>query len=219
MSEKTKISINNNDFNVFNIKKYDINHLPYSLRVLMENYLRNESNNENFDKIIEKFTKWNGNAGDNTELTFYPSRVIMQDFTGVPAVVDLASMRDAMTSLDASKADAVNPQCQTDLIIDHSVMVDHFGTSESKDLNTKLEYERNTERYKLLKWGQQAFKNLRIVPPNNGIIHQINIEYIARVIYEKEGQLYPDTVVGTDSHTTMVNGLGVLGWGVGGNRS
>jgi len=216
MSEKTKISINNNDFNVFNIKKYDINHLPYSLRVLMENYLRNESNNENFDKIIEKFTKWNGYAGDNTELTFYPSRVIMQDFTGVPAVVDLASMRDAMTSLDASKADAVNPQCQTDLVIDHSVMVDHFGTSESKDLNTKLEYERNTERYKLLKWGQQAFKNLRIVPPNNGIIHQINIEYIARVIYEKEGQLYPDTVVGTDSHTTMVNGLGVLGWGVGG---
>ena len=140
----------------------------------------------------------------------------MQDFTGVPAVVDLASMRDAMTSLDESKADAVNPQCQTDLVIDHSVMVDHFGTSDSKDLNTKLEYERNTERYKLLKWGQQAFKNLRIVPPNNGIIHQINIEYIARVIYEKEGQLYPDTVVGTDSHTTMVNGLGVLGWGVGG---
>jgi aconitate hydratase len=216
MSEKSEITINNNNFEVFNIKKYQINHLPYSLRVLMENYLRNESDNIMFDSIIEKFTKWNGNADANTELTFYPSRVIMQDFTGVPAVVDLASMRDAMTSLDESKADAVNPQCQTDLVIDHSVMVDHFGTSDSKDLNTKLEYERNTERYKLLKWGQQAFKNLRIVPPNNGIIHQINIEYIARVIYEKEGQLYPDTVVGTDSHTTMVNGLGVLGWGVGG---
>ena len=129
-------------------------------------------------------------------------------------MVDLASMRDAMKSLDASKSDAVNPQCQTDLAMDHSVMVDHFGTSESKDLNTKLEYERNTERYKLL--NEKAFKNLRIVPPNNGIIHQINIEYIARVIYEKEGMLYPDTVVGTDSHTTMVNGLGVLGWGVGG---
>ena len=140
----------------------------------------------------------------------------MQDFTGVPAVVDLASMRDAMKSLDASKSDVVNPQCQTDLVIDHSVMVDHFGSSESKDLNTKLEYERNTERYKLLKWGQQAFKNLRIVPPNNGIIHQINIEYIAKVVFEKDGKLYPDTVVGTDSHTTMVNGLGVLGWGVGG---
>jgi len=216
MSEKSEITINNNNFDVFNINKYQINHLPYSLRVLMENYLRNESDNNKFDSIIEKFTKWNGSADANTELTFYPSRVIMQDFTGVPAVVDLASMRDAMTSLDESKADAVNPQCQTDLVIDHSVMVDHFGTSDSKDLNTKLEYERNTERYKLLKWGQQAFKNLRIVPPNNGIIHQINIEYIARVIYEKEGQLYPDTVVGTDSHTTMVNGLGVLGWGVGG---
>ncbi len=216
MSEKSEITINNNNFEVFNIKKYQINHLPYSLRVLLENYLRNESDNIMFDSIIEKFTKWNGSADANTELTFYPSRVIMQDFTGVPAVVDLASMRDAMTSLDESKADAVNPQCQTDLVIDHSVMVDHFGTSDSKDLNTKLEYERNTERYKLLKWGQQAFKNLRIVPPNNGIIHQINIEYIARVIYEKEGQLYPDTVVGTDSHTTMVNGLGVLGWGVGG---
>ncbi len=216
MSEKSEISINNNNFNVFNINQYQIEHLPYSLRVLMENYLRNESDNENFNTIIDKFVKWNGSADANTEITFYPSRVIMQDFTGVPAVVDLASMRDAMIALDESKADAVNPQCQTDLVIDHSVMVDHFGTSESKDLNTKLEYERNTERYKLLKWGQQAFKNLRIVPPNNGIIHQINIEYIARVIYEKEGQLYPDTVVGTDSHTTMVNGLGVLGWGVGG---
>ena len=216
MSEKTEISINNSNFRIFNIKKYKIDHLPYSLRVLMENYLRNESDNSKFESIIDKFINWDGSADKNTELTFYPSRVIMQDFTGVPAVVDLASMRDAMKSLDASKSDVVNPQCQTDLVIDHSVMVDHFGTSESKDLNTKLEYERNTERYKLLKWGQQAFKNLRIVPPNNGIIHQINIEYIARVIYEKEGTLYPDTVVGTDSHTTMVNGLGVLGWGVGG---
>ena len=216
MSGKTEISINNSNFRIFNINKYKIDHLPYSLRVLMENYLRNESDNSKFESIIDKFINWDGSADKNTELTFYPSRVIMQDFTGVPAVVDLASMRDAMKSLDASKSDVVNPQCQTDLVIDHSVMVDHFGTSESKDLNTKLEYERNTERYKLLKWGQQAFKNLRIVPPNNGIIHQINIEYIARVIYEKEGMLYPDTVVGTDSHTTMVNGLGVLGWGVGG---
>ena len=216
MSEKTEISINNSNFHIFNINKYKIDNLPYSLRVLMENYLRNEKDNPNFQSIIDKFTSWDGSADTSTELTFYPSRVIMQDFTGVPAVVDLASMRDAMKSLDSTKADAVNPQCQTDLVIDHSVMVDHFGSSESKDLNTKLEYERNTERYKLLKWGQQAFKNLRIVPPNNGIIHQINIEYIARVIYEKDGNLYPDTVVGTDSHTTMVNGLGVLGWGVGG---
>ena len=216
MSEKSELSINNNTYQTFNINNFEVNHLPYSLRVLMENYLRNESDNPNFNSIIEKFTNWDGKADKNTEITFYPSRVIMQDFTGVPAVVDLASMRDAMKSLDASKTDAVNPQCQTDLVIDHSVMVDHFGSSDSKDLNTKLEYERNTERYKLLKWGQQAFKNLRIVPPNNGIIHQINIEYIAKVVFEKDGSLYPDTVVGTDSHTTMVNGLGVLGWGVGG---
>lgn len=216
MSEKSELSINNNTYQTFNINNFEVNHLPYSLRVLMENYLRNESDNSNFNSIIEKFTNWDGGVDKDTEITFYPSRVIMQDFTGVPAVVDLASMRDAMKSLDASKTDAVNPQCQTDLVIDHSVMVDHFGSSDSLDLNTKLEYERNTERYKLLKWGQQAFKNLRIVPPNNGIIHQINIEYIARVVYEKDGCLYPDTVVGTDSHTTMVNGLGVLGWGVGG---
>ncbi len=216
MPEKSELSINNNTYQTFNINNFEVNHLPYSLRVLMENYLRNESDNPNFNSIIEKFTNWDGKADKNTEITFYPSRVIMQDFTGVPAVVDLASMRDAMKSLDASKIDAVNPQCQTDLVIDHSVMVDHFGSSDSKDLNTKLEYERNTERYKLLKWGQQAFKNLRIVPPNNGIIHQINIEYIAKVVFEKDGSLYPDTVVGTDSHTTMVNGLGVLGWGVGG---
>jgi len=216
MPEKSELSINNNTYQTFNINNFGVNHLPYSLRVLMENYLRNESDNPNFNSIIEKFINWNGEADKDTEITFYPSRVIMQDFTGVPAVVDLASMRDAMKSLDASKTDAVNPQCQTDLVIDHSVMVDHFGSSDSKDLNTKLEYERNTERYKLLKWGQQAFKNLRIVPPNNGIIHQINIEYIAKVVFEKDGCLYPDTVVGTDSHTTMVNGLGVLGWGVGG---
>ena len=127
MSDKSEISINNNNFEVFNINKYQIDHLPYSLRVLMENYLRNESDNENFNSIVDKFTQWNGSANSNTELTFYPSRVIMQDFTGVPAVVDLASMRDAMTSLDESKADAVNPQCQTDLVIDHSVMVDEYA--------------------------------------------------------------------------------------------
>mgnify|MGYP001297552354 FL=1 len=165
--------------------------------------------------VIKKFQSWNGSVEDQTEITFYPSRVIMQDFTGVPAVVDLASMRDAVKSLNGDPS-LINPQCQTDLIIDHSVMVDHYGTSDSKDLNTQLEYKRNIERYRLLKWGQGAFKNLRIVPPNNGIIHQINIEYISKVIFNKNNTLYPDTVVGTDSHTTMVNGLGVLGWGVGG---
>ena len=200
---------------IYNISKVDISHLPYSLRVLLENYVRNTPTNQLDENIIEKFTSWNGEVEDQTELTFYPSRVIMQDFTGVPAVVDLASMRDAVKRLNGDPS-LINPQCQTDLVIDHSVMVDHYGSDNSRDLNTKLEYKRNIERYRLLKWGQSAFKNLRIVPPNNGIIHQINIEYISRVIFEKQKIVYPDTVVGTDSHTTMVNGLGVLGWGVGG---
>ena len=200
---------------IFNINKVEISHLPYSLRVLFENYVRNTPSDQINQSVIKKFLDWNGSAKDQTELTFYPSRVIMQDFTGVPAVVDLASMRDAVKKLNGDPS-LINPQCQTDLVIDHSVMVDHYGTSDSRDLNTKLEYQRNIERYRLLKWGQGAFENLRIVPPNNGIIHQINIEYISRVIFEKNDLVYPDTVVGTDSHTTMVNGLGVLGWGVGG---
>tara|TARA_B100001057_G_scaffold9243_1_gene8464 strand:- start:6952 stop:9549 length:2598 start_codon:yes stop_codon:yes gene_type:complete len=200
---------------IFNINKVEISHLPYSLRVLFENYVRNTPSDQINQSVIREFLDWNGSAKDQTELTFYPSRVIMQDFTGVPAVVDLASMRDAVKKLNGDPS-LINPQCQTDLVIDHSVMVDHYGTSDSKDLNTKLEYQRNIERYRLLKWGQGAFENLRIVPPNNGIIHQINIEYISRVIFEKNDLIYPDTVVGTDSHTTMVNGLGVLGWGVGG---
>ena len=200
---------------IFNINKAEISHLPYSLRVLLENYIRNTPQNNIDSNVIDRFLQWNGTVDSQTELTFFPSRVIMQDFTGVPAVVDLASMRDAVKKLNGDPS-LINPQCQTDLVIDHSVMVDHYGTEDSKDLNTKLEYQRNLERYRLLKWGQGAFENLRIVPPNNGIIHQINIEYISRVIFEKKELVYPDTVVGTDSHTTMVNGLGVLGWGVGG---
>ena len=200
---------------IFNINKAEISHLPYSLRVLLENYIRNTPQNNIDSNVIDRFLQWNGIVDSQTELTFFPSRVIMQDFTGVPAVVDLASMRDAVKKLNGDPS-LINPQCQTDLVIDHSVMVDHYGTEDSKDLNTKLEYQRNLERYRLLKWGQGAFENLRIVPPNNGIIHQINIEYISRVIFEKKELVYPDTVVGTDSHTTMVNGLGVLGWGVGG---
>ena len=202
-----------NKYSIYDISKIDVKHLPYSLRVLLENYVRN--NKHISEEVINKFQSWDGNIEDQTEITFYPSRVIMQDFTGVPAVVDLASMRDAVKALNGDPS-LINPQCQTDLVIDHSVMVDHYGTADSKDLNTQLEYKRNIERYRLLKWGQGAFENLRIVPPNNGIIHQINIEYISQVIFNKDNNLYPDTVVGTDSHTTMVNGLGVLGWGVGG---
>ena len=169
---------------IFNINKAEISHLPYSLRVLLENYIRNTPQNNIDSNVIDRFLQWNGTVDSQTELTFFPSRVIMQDFTGVPAVVDLASMRDAVKKLNGDPS-LINPQCQTDLVIDHSVMVDHYGTEDSKDLNTKLEYQRNLERYRLLKWGQGAFENLRIVPPNNGIIHQINIEYISRVIFEK----------------------------------
>jgi aconitate hydratase len=214
MDFKDYLNQGEQQYTIYNINKESIGHLPYSLRVLFENYVRNNGKKSS-QEVIEKFLSWSGNAGNQTELTFYPSRVIMQDFTGVPAVVDLASMRDAVKKLNGDPS-LINPQCQTDLVIDHSVMVDHYGTSDAKDLNTKLEYQRNIERYRLLKWGQGAFKNLRIVPPNNGIIHQINIEYISQVIFDKNKTLYPDTVVGTDSHTTMVNGLGILGWGVGG---
>ena len=213
MDFKDYLEESGNKYSIFDISKTNIRHLPYSLRVLFENYIRN--NKLVSKNVIKKFESWNGSVEDQTEITFYPSRVIMQDFTGVPAVVDLASMRDAVKALNGDPS-LINPQCQTDLVIDHSVMVDHYGTADSKDLNTQLEYKRNIERYRLLKWGQGAFKNLRIVPPNNGIIHQINIEYISQVIFNKDNTLYPDTVVGTDSHTTMVNGLGVLGWGVGG---
>ena len=213
MDFKDKLEQSDQSYDIYNINKAKIKHLPYSLRVLLENYIRN--NKSDSSDVIDKFMSWNGSIQDQTEITFYPSRVIMQDFTGVPAVVDLASMRDAVKKLNGDPK-SINPQCQTDLIIDHSVMVDHYGTADSKDLNTQLEYKRNIERYRLLKWGQSAFENLRIVPPNNGIIHQINIEYISQVIFNKDKTLYPDTVVGTDSHTTMVNGLGVLGWGVGG---
>ena len=213
MDFKDQLELSGTQYSIFDISKINITHLPYSLRVLLENYVRNNKNIS--DDVIKKFQSWDGSVEDQTEITFYPSRVIMQDFTGVPAVVDLASMRDAVKALNGDPS-LINPQCQTDLVIDHSVMVDHYGTADSKDLNTQLEYKRNIERYRLLKWGQGAFKNLRIVPPNNGIIHQINIEYISQVIFNKDDVLYPDTVVGTDSHTTMVNGLGVLGWGVGG---
>ena len=214
MDYKSDINCKNKDFTIYNISKSQIAHLPYSLRVLFENYVRNNSSKLS-QSVIDNFISWSGDITSPTELSFYPSRVIMQDFTGVPAVVDLASMRDAVKKSNGNPS-LINPQCQTDLVIDHSVMVDHHGSEKSMELNTKLEYSRNSERYRLLKWGQKAFKNFRIVPPSNGIIHQINIEFISQVVFEKNRNLYPDTVVGTDSHTTMVNGLGVLGWGVGG---
>ena len=198
----------------------DLSRLPFSLRVLMENLLRHEDGTTVKKTDIAAFAEWIKNGGRSAkEINFRPARVLMQDFTGVPAVVDLAAMRDAMGKLggDAKK---INPLVPVDLVIDHSVIVDNFGNTSAFGANVKLEYERNLERYQFLRWGAMAFDNFRVVPPGTGICHQVNLEYLAQVVWtKKEGKetiAYPDTLVGTDSHTTMVNGLAVLGWGVGG---
>ena len=194
--------------------------LPYSMKVLLENLLRNEDGRSVTRQGIQAIAGWltdKGTAG--VEIAYRPARVLMQDFTGVPAVVDLAAMRDAMASLGGDPQ-KINPLVPVDLVIDHSVIVDEFGTPLAFARNVELEYERNEERYKFLKWGQQAFRNFRVVPPGTGICHQVNLEYLAQTVWTntEDGEItaYPDTCVGTDSHTTMVNGLGVLGWGVGG---
>jgi aconitate hydratase len=189
--------------------------LPYSLKVLLENLLRTEDGaNITADDIVA-LASWDADADPDREIQFTPARVIMQDFTGVPCIVDLATMREAMAELggDATK---INPLAPAELVIDHSVIADVFGTPEAFERNVEIEYQRNRERYQFLRWGQTAFDEFKVVPPGTGIVHQVNIEYLARTIMERNGQAYPDTVVGTDSHTTMVNGLGVLGWGVGG---
>lgn len=193
-----------------------IKKLPFSLKVLLENLLRNENGLSVRKADIEALAMWDAKAEPSTEIAYSPARVLLQDFTGVPCVVDLAAMRDAMKSLggDPSK---INPLIPCELVIDHSVQVDNYGTNDAFLKNTKLEYERNEERYGFLRWGQNAFRNFRVVPPETGIVHQVNVEYLARVVFaDEQGSAYPDTLVGTDSHTTMVNGLGVLGWGVGG---
>ncbi|HVM54798.1 MAG TPA: aconitate hydratase [Acidimicrobiales bacterium] len=193
-----------------------VGHLPFSLRVLLENLLRNEDGSSVTAEHIDTLASWDPTAEPSDEIAFAPARVLMQDFTGVPCVVDLAAMRDAVADLggDISK---VNPLVPSELVIDHSIIADHFGTNDALRLNADLEYHRNLERYRFLKWGQGAFRNFTVVPPSTGICHQVNLEYLARVVFaDDEGNAYPDTVVGTDSHTTMINGLGVLGWGVGG---
>jgi len=194
-------------------------HLPYSLRILLENLLRMEDGRNVTAQDILALTGWNSQSRPDREIAFTPSRVLMQDFTGVPAVVDLAAMRDAMKRLAGNPA-RINPLQPAELVIDHSVQVDQFGTPNAWQINAELEFVRNKERYAFLKWGQTAFHNLAIVPPDTGIVHQVNLEYLARVVFvEKRASqsvAYPDSLVGTDSHTTMINGLGVLGWGVGG---
>lgn len=193
--------------------------LPFSNKILLENLLRNEDGVTVTQADIEALGNWNPQAEPVNEIQYRPARVLMQDFTGVPAIVDLAAMRDAMAALGGDP-DKINPLQPAELVIDHSVQVDHFTEANAAELNTAKEFERNTERYQFLKWGQRAFDNFKVVPPSTGIVHQINIEYLARVVFSRRCngvvQAYPDTVVGTDSHTTMVNGIAVLGWGVGG---
>src|SRR4051812_28900614 len=195
--------------------KYDVARLPYSLKVLLENLLRNEDGETVTADHIEALATWDAKADPSKEIPYTPARVVLQDFTGVPCVVDLAAMRDAIAELGGDPA-VIEPQVPAELVIDHSVQVDAFGSKDAFAINAEKEFERNEERYQLLKWGQQAFEQFKVVPPDTGIVHQVNLEYLARVVFDNDGTLYPDTLVGTDSHTTMINGLGVLGWGVGG---
>src|SRR5918912_3191352 len=195
--------------------KYDVARLPFSLKVLLENLLRNEDGVGVRREDVEALATWDANAEPSKEIALTTARVILQDFTGVPCVVDLAALRDAVAGMGGDPS-AINPLVPVELVIDHSVQVDAFGSAKAFLINAQKEYERNGERYAFLRWGQTAFENFKAVPPDTGIVHQVNLEYLARVVFDDEGVLYPDTLVGTDSHTTMINGLGVLGWGVGG---
>jgi aconitate hydratase len=219
---RSTLAVGDDSFEIYRLDAVTEGHaaqLPYSLKILLENLLRHEDGRDVTRDDILALANWDPQAAPSTEISFTPSRVILQDFTGVPAVVDLAAMRDAVVKLGGS-ADTINPLSPAELVIDHSVQIDHYGAANALDLNNKIEFMRNKERYSFLKWGQSAFENFRVVPPNTGIVHQVNLEYLSRVVFdiEKDGtrRAYPDTVVGTDSHTTMINGLGVLGWGVGG---
>ncbi|MFO1394738.1 MAG: aconitate hydratase AcnA [Steroidobacteraceae bacterium] len=197
------------------IQGHDLGRLPYSLKILLENLLRHEDGVNVTRADIEALLRWDAKAAPSHEIAFTPARVIMQDFTGVPGIVDLAAMREAMVALGGNPQN-INPLAPVELVIDHSVQVDAYGTADSLRENNEIDFSRNGERYSFLRWGQSAFRNFKVVPPATGIVHQVNVEHLARVVFAEGGVAYPDTVVGTDSHTTMVNGLGVLGWGVGG---
>ncbi|HAU3486342.1 TPA: aconitate hydratase AcnA [Legionella pneumophila] len=225
LSTKSQLTVDGKSYNYYSLKEAEkkhfkgINRLPYSLKVLLENLLRFEDGNTVTTKDIKAIADWLHNKTSQHEIAFRPTRVLMQDFTGVPAVVDLAAMRTAIVKMGGN-ADKISPLSPVDLVIDHSVMVDKFASADALEVNTKIEIERNQERYEFLRWGQKAFSNFQVVPPGTGICHQVNLEYLGKTVWNSEnnGQLYayPDTLVGTDSHTTMINGLGVLGWGVGG---
>jgi aconitate hydratase len=220
---RAHLDVNGKSYTYFSLPKlaqrFDLAKLPYSMKILLENLLRHEDGVTVTAEHIEAVATWDAKAEPDTEIAFMPARVVLQDFTGVPCVVDLAAMRDAVAKLGGD-AKQINPLIPSELVIDHSVQVDVFGRADALDLNGKIEFERNMERYSFLRWGQKAFQNFKVVPPNTGIVHQVNLENLARVVVERdvEGELqaFPDTVFGTDSHTTMINGIGVLGWGVGG---
>nr|WP_041761460.1 aconitate hydratase [Pseudonocardia dioxanivorans] len=210
------LDVGENQYEIFRLAAVEgAEKLPYSLKVLLENLLRTEDGANVTADHIRALAAWDPAADPDTEIQFTPARVIMQDFTGVPCVVDLATMREAVTEMGGDPA-KVNPLAPAELVIDHSVMIDFFGTADAFEKNIEFEYGRNQERYQFLRWGQGAFDEFKVVPPGTGIVHQVNIEHLARTVMARNGQAYPDTLVGTDSHTTMVNGLGVLGWGVGG---
>src|SRR5258705_11642459 len=221
---RSTLKVGDKEYELYRIDALDkqgisTKHLPFSLRILLENLLRTEDGRNVTKEGVRALAAWNRNSKPEKEIAFTPSRVLLQDFTGVPAVVDLAAMRDAMKRLGGDPK-LINPLQPAELVIDHSVQVDEFGSAQAFGLNAELEFLRNKERYAFLRWGQTAFHNLAIVPPDTGIVHQVNLEYLARVVFVQESDgkrvAYPDTLVGTDSHTTMVNGLGVLGRGVGG---
>jgi aconitate hydratase len=219
---RTQLAVGSQSFEIFSLpalKGCDLDRLPFSLKILLENLLRFEDGINVTREDIESLLKWDAKATPSHEIAFTPARVIMQDFTGVPAIVDLAAMREAMVRLGGNPQD-INPLAPAELVIDHSVQVDEYGAADSVRRNSTIEFARNGERYSFLRWGQTAFRNFSVVPPSTGIVHQVNLEHLARVVFseDKDGarRAYPDTLVGTDSHTTMVNGLGVLGWGVGG---
>ncbi len=216
---RASLSVGDRSLEIFRLDalqaRYDVFRLPYTLRILLENVLRREDGVAVTADDVEAVASWDARAEPSREISFTPARVLLQDFTGVPAIVDLAAMRDAMRDLGGDPA-RINPLLPAELVIDHSVQVDDFASRLAIRRNAELEFQRNRERYAFLRWGQTAFDNFKVVPPNTGIVHQVNLEYLARVVEERDGRAFPDTLVGTDSHTTMVNGLGVLGWGVGG---
>jgi len=222
---RSSLKVGNRNYDIYRLDSLEkagfknISRLPFSIKVLLENLLRLEDNKLVTKTDIQALASWNPRAKQDKEIAFMPARVLMQDFTGVPAIVDLAAMRNAMERM-GGKPELINPLQPVDLVVDHSVQVDRFGSAEAFRHNAQLELERNVERYAFLRWAQKGFHNFRVVPPDTGIVHQINLEYLGQVVFRatQDGKdvAYPDTLVGTDSHTTMINGLGIVGWGVGG---